>query len=88
MDELLIATAKRAVQTGDESWPRAEVARSLPPELQRLFLLSSAARKCFVLRVLMGLSVEMSAEVLKLHRDEVDEALSHALTHLPRLAAV
>ena len=72
----------------DERLPRAEIPSSLPPELQRLFLLSSVDRKCFVLRILMGLTLEMSSGILNLSRDEVDEALCHALSDLPRLAGV
>ncbi len=55
MDEMLVATAKCAIQIGDEGSPRAEIPSSLPFELQRLFLLSSIGRKCLVLRMLMGL---------------------------------
>ena len=88
VDELLVATAKCAIQLRDECLPRAEIPFSLPPELQRLFLLSPVGRKCFVLRILMGLNLEMSSGILNLHRDEVDEALCRALSDLPRLAGV
>ena len=86
VNELLIATAKCANQLCDECLP--EISFSLPPELQRLFLLSSVGRKCFVLRILMGLTPETSSEILHLHRDEVDEALCRALSDLPGLAAI
>ena len=88
VDELLVATAKCAIQTRDGRLPRVEIPSNLPPELQRLFLLSSVDRKCFVLRILMGLTLEMSSGILSLNRDEVDEALCHALRDLPRLAGV
>lgn len=52
VDELLIATAKCAIQIPDGCLPGPEIASSLPAELQRLFLLSSVGRKCFVLRSL------------------------------------
>ena len=68
VDELLVATAKCAVQLRDGCLPRAEIPSSLPPELQRLFLLSSVGRKCFVLRILMGLTLEMTSGILNLHK--------------------
>ena len=80
-----MATAKCAVQLRDECLPQG-IPSSLPPELQRLFLLSSAGRKCFVLRMLMGLTLEMSSEILNLKRDEFDETLCRALRELPRLS--
>ena len=87
-NELLIATAKRANQLGDKCLRGPEIALSLPCELQRLFLVSSVGRKCFVLRILMGLTPETISEILNLHRDEVDEALCRALIDLPRLAGI
>lgn len=54
VDELLVATAKCAIQLRDECLPQAAIPSSLPPELQRLFLLSSVSRNCSVLRTLMG----------------------------------
>ena len=84
-DELLVATANCALQHRDQCLPQ-EISSSLPPELQRLFLLPSAGRKCFVLRILMGLTLEMSSEILNLKRDEFDEALCRALHDLPRLS--
>jgi hypothetical protein len=88
MDELLVATAKCAIQIGDEGLPRAEMPSSLPPELQGLFLLSSIGRKCLVLRMLMGLNLEMICGILNLPRDEVDDALCRTLSDLPRVAGV
>ena len=88
MDELLVATAKRAIQIGDECALPAEIPSSLPPELRRLFLLSSLGRKCFVLRILMGLTAEVSYGILDLHSDEVDLVLCRALNDLPRLAGI
>jgi hypothetical protein len=61
---------------------------SLSPELQRLFLLSFVGRDCFVLRMLMGLTLEMSSEILNVDRDEVDEALCRTLIDLPGLAGI
>jgi hypothetical protein len=88
IDELLVATAKCAIQLRDKCLPEVEIPSSLPPELQRLFLLSSVGRDCFVLRMLMGLTPEMSSEILNLNKDEVDEALCRALSDLPGLAGI
>ena len=87
--ELLVATAKCAMTQGQEECLRqAEKPSSLPPELQRLFLLPRASRNCFVLRILLGFTAEMSSEILSLGRDEFDEALCFALSELPRLAGM
>lgn len=86
LDELPVATAKRAMQLRDRGLPQAELPTNLPPELQRLFSLSTLGRDCFVLRMLMGLTPEVISGILNLDRDEVDEALCRALSHLPHLA--
>lgn len=88
VDELLVATAKCAIQLRDKCLPEVEIPSSLPPELQRLFLLSSVGRDCFILRMLMGLTLEMSSEILNKDRDELDEALCRALSDLPGLAGI
>jgi hypothetical protein len=67
---------------------QAEIPSGLPPELQRLFLLPWASRSCFVLRMLLGFTAEMSSEIFSLGRDEVDDALRCALSDLPRLASI
>jgi hypothetical protein len=88
VDELLVATAKCAIQLRGEYSPEAEIPSSLPPELQRLFLLSSVGRDCFVLRMLMGVTREMSSEILNVDTNEVDEALCRALSDLSGLAGI
>ncbi len=86
---LLVATATSAlIQHRDECLPAAEVASSLPPELRRLFLLPWMSRNCFILRILLGFTAELSSEILRLRVDEVDEVLHCALTDLPRLAGI
>ena len=64
--------------------PGVGIPSILPPELRRLFTLSSVDRQCFVLRMLMGLTPQVTSEILNLYRDEVDEALCRALRDLPR----
>jgi hypothetical protein len=88
VDELLVATAKYAIQLRDKCLTEAEVPSSLPPELRRLFLLSSVGRDCFVLRILMGLTQAMSSKILNLDGDEFDEGLCRALSDLPGLAGI
>ena len=88
VDELLVATAQCAIQIPDGCLPGPEMPSSLPAELRRLFLLSSVGRKCFVLRILMGLTLEVTSGILNLPKDEVDEALCRALSELPGLAAI
>ena len=84
VEELLVATAKCAVQLRDGCFPGVGIPSILPPELRRLFSLSSVDRKCFVLRMLMGLTPEVTSGILNLYRDEVDEALCRAVRDLPR----
>jgi hypothetical protein len=89
MPELLVATAKCAVlQLREERLRHAEIPSSLPPELQRVFLLRWVSRNCFVLRMLLGFTAEISSEILNLDRSEFDEALRCALSDLPRLAGI
>ena len=86
--ELLVATAKCAIQLCGDCSSQPRISLNLPPELQRLFLLPSVGRRCFVLRMLMGLTLETTSVVLNLHRNEVNDALYAALADLPRLAGV
>ena len=84
VEQLLVATAKCAVQFRDGCFSGVGIPFILPPELRRVLSLSSADRKCFVLRMLMGLTPELTSEILNLHKDEVDEALCRAVRDLPR----
>jgi DNA-directed RNA polymerase specialized sigma24 family protein len=58
----------------------------LPIELQRVLLLPQYPRKCFVLRVLLGLSSDRSAELLGSEPSQVDQGACSALAELPSLA--
>ena len=88
VDELLVATAKCAIQIPDGYLPRVAIPSSLPADLRRLFLLSSVGRKCFVLRILMGLTLETTSGILSLQEDEVDEAMCRALSGLAGIPKV
>ena len=59
----------------------------LPRELRRLFMLRPLLRECFVLRILVGLSPEMCAELLDISIREFEEAVYAALTQLPVLCS-
>ena len=59
----------------------------LPSELRRLFLLQPLERHCFVLRVLVGLSPEVCAELLEVSVTEFENAVYRALTQLPLLCS-
>src|SRR5713226_7442317 len=72
---LLVETARSVIQHTAFS----ESSSILPMELQALSLLSSTRRYCFVLRVLMGLDLETCSDILRLSREEVEEALYQSL---------
>ena len=57
----------------------------LPAELRRLFMLQPLRRYCFVLRILVGLSPEVCAELLDISVTEFEDTVYAALTELPLL---
>ena len=59
----------------------------LATELRRLFMLQPLPRHCFVLRVLVGLSPEVCAELLDISVIEFEDAVYEALTQLPILSS-
>jgi hypothetical protein len=83
-DTLLVETARSAIQRRANSSEQPETISMLPVELRGLFLLSSTSRDCFVLRALIGLTSEVSAGILNLSKDEIDEAMCEALLDLPQ----
>jgi hypothetical protein len=83
-DRLLVETARSAIQRRAEYSDQQEGLSILPLELRALFLLSPICRGCFELRMLMGLTSEVSAGIMNLSKDEIDEALCRALLDLPR----
>jgi len=80
-DELIMASAKCAIDLSEYADQIASWVR-LPPGLGRLFLLSPVRRKCFVLRMLLRLSVEASAGMMGLRQNEFEEQLWQALQDL------
>ena len=80
-NDLLIATAKCAVEQG-ESVDQAHTRDRLPPELGRLLLLPPMSRKCFVLRMLLRFTAELSSGMLGLRKNELERELWQALQDL------
>ena len=82
-DRLLLATAKSAIYRRIEISEQPEGLSILPLELRRLFLLAPNHRDCFVLRALIGLSLDLCSGILHLSVHEVENALCMALQELP-----
>jgi hypothetical protein len=82
---LLIETVRSAVRRRTKSSDGPYEVECLPPDLRRLFTLQPRLRHCFVLRILMGLSPEVCAEVLDISVIAFEDAVYGALTQLPLL---
>lgn len=82
---LLIEAVRSAVRRRTKSSDGPYVIECLPIELRRLFMLQPLARHSFVLRVLVGLSPQVCAELLEVPLTEFEDAVSGALTQLPLL---
>ena len=86
-DGLLIAAVRSAVRRRTNSSGGPCKIECLSPELRRLFMLQPLSRHCFVLRVLVGLSPEVCAELLEISIIEFEDAVYEALTQLPILSS-
>jgi len=62
-----------------------ELLASFPREIQAVLRLPAQVRRCFVLRILVGLSRPVCARLLQLSCRQVDEYTSRALKRLPSL---
>lgn len=80
-NDLVIATARCAIEQ-DEAEDQVHTRDRLPPELGRLLLLSPLRRKCFVLRMLLQFTAELSSGILGLRKNELEKELWHALQDL------
>jgi hypothetical protein len=80
---LLIEAVRSAVRRRTKSVDGPYDVECLPPELRRLFILQPLPRHCFVLRILLGLSPEVCAELLDIYITEFEDAVYEALTQLP-----
>ena len=79
---LLIEASRSAVQRRTKSSDGPCEVERLPPELRRLFILQPLPRQCFVLRILVGLTREVCAELLEISVTECEGALYAALIEL------
>ena len=84
---LFIEAVRSALRRRTKSSDGPHEVECLPPELRRLFMLQSLPRHCFVLRVLVGLSPEVCAELLEVSVTEFENAVYRALTQLPLLCS-
>jgi DNA-directed RNA polymerase specialized sigma24 family protein len=82
---LLIESIRSAIRR--ESADAPDGLELLPPELRRLFMLQPLSRDCFVLRILVGLSPEVCAELLDISIAEFGDAVYAALNQLPLLSS-
>ena len=84
---LLIEAVRSALRRRTKSSEGPCEVECLPPELRRLFLLQPLPRHCFVLRILVGLSPEVCAELLEISVIEFEDSVYEALTRLPILSS-
>src|SRR5579863_9982766 len=82
---LLIETVRSTIRWRAESPVILDGINLLPPELRRLFGLQPMSRDCFVLRILVRLPPEESADLLNISIAEYEDALCGALNQLPLL---
>ena len=80
--DLLIEAVRSAIRLRKESQNLHCEVEYLSPELQRLFMLQSLPRRCFVLRILVGLSSEFCADLLDISVCEFEEGLQAAFIEL------
>jgi hypothetical protein len=87
-DEVLFQQVFRtALQADVEGVPSSwnDPASMLPIELKAVLRLAPQLRRCYVLRMLVGLSRQTCARLLHLHSREVDHYTREALQRLPFL---
>jgi hypothetical protein len=84
---LLIESIRSAIRRRTKSADAPDGLELLPPELRRLFMLQPLSRDCFVLRILVGLSPEVCAELLDISIAEFGDAVYAALNQLPLLSS-
>jgi hypothetical protein len=83
-DHLLSGTIKLAVRRRATQLDHyVEAGSAYPVELRRVLLLAPKPRQCFVVRVLLGLGVETSSDILGLTTCEVENGLRIAMVELP-----
>ena len=73
--DLLIQAVRSTIRRRTKSAEMPDALELLPPELCCLFMLQPLSRDCFVLRILVGLSPEVCAELLETSITEFEGAL-------------
>jgi len=84
---LLIEAVRSTIRRRTKSAAATDALDPLPPELRRLYMLQPLSRDCFVLRILVGLSPEVCAELLDISITEFEDAVYAALNQLPLLSS-
>ena len=84
---VLIEAVRSTIRRRTKSADTADALELLPPELRRLFMLQPLSRDCFVLRILVGLSPDVCAELLDVSITEFEGAVCAALNQLPLLSS-
>ena len=84
---LLIEAVRSTIRRRTKSADAPDALELLPPELRRLFMLQPLSRDCFVLRILVGLSPEVCAELLDVSNIEFEDVVCAALNQLPLLSS-
>src|SRR3984893_4970978 len=84
---LLIEAVRSTIRRRTKSADAPDALELLPPELRRLLILQPLSRDCFVLRILVGLSPEVCAELLDVSITEFEDAVCAALNQLPLLSS-
>ena len=83
----LIETVRSTIRRRIKSAHALDGLELLPAELRRLFILQPILRDCFVLRILVGLSPEVCAELLDVSNIEFEDVVCAALNQLPLLSS-
>jgi DNA-directed RNA polymerase specialized sigma24 family protein len=85
---LLIEAVRSTIRRRTKSADAPDALELLPPEMRRLFMLQPLPRDCLVLRILVGLSPEVCAELLDVSITELEDAVCAALNQLPLLSSL
>ena len=78
----LIESVRFTIRRRTKSADAADALDLLPPELRRLFMLQPLSRDCFVLRILVGLSPVVCAQLLDISTPDFEGALYAAFIEL------
>ena len=83
----LIEAVRSTIRRRTKSANAPDALKLLSLELRRLFMLQPLSRDCFVLRILVGLSPEVCAELLGVSITELEDGMCTALNQLPLLSS-